>query len=122
MRKILILVSLLVAACSPTEPTVLTTSVDVDQSALAALLSDIDAITENDLPITEMTQLAVSTPMDGEQQERFVMVIAGDDEEVLFHIWREQQDWLHLYFSSTSKDLVAAIEKSNVVYARNDTS
>lgn len=95
---------------------------NVDQTALAALLNDIDAVTENELPIEEMIQLALTTPMDNEQQERFNMVFAGDNEDVLFHIWREQQDWLHLYFSSTSKNLIAAIETSSADYARDDTT
>ena len=39
MRKILILIVVLLAACTATEEEVLTTSVDVNQSELAALLA-----------------------------------------------------------------------------------
>jgi hypothetical protein len=119
MRKILILISVLLAACAAPEEEVLTTSVDVNQSDLAALLSAVDALSDNELPLDAMLELAVSTPMDDEKQERFAIAYNGSEEEILYHIWREQVDWVHVYFSSTSKNLVAAIEKANAAYARD---
>ncbi len=120
MRKFLILSAIFLAACTATEEEVLTTSVDVDQSQLPALLGDIDALADNALPVDKMLELAVSTPMDNEQQERFAIAFEGSDEEILFHVWREQVDWVHLYFSSTSKELIAALEKTKAAYARDD--
>ena len=120
MRKILILIVVLLAACTATEEEVLTTSVDVNQSELPALMGDIDTLADNAIPVDKMLELVVSTPMDDEQQDRFAFAFKGSDEEIQFHIWREQVDWVHLYFSSTSKELIAAIEKTNMAYARDD--
>ena len=120
MRKILILITVLLVACTATEEEVLTTSVDVNQSDLPALLGDINTIADNALPVDKMLELAESTKMDEEQQDRFTIAFNGSDEEILFHIWREQVDWVQLYFSSTSKDLIAALEKTNTAYARDD--
>ena len=122
MQKILILIAVLLAACTTSEDEVLTTSVDIDQSELPALLGDIDLIADNALAVDEMLELAVSTRMDEEQQDRFTLTFNGTDEEILFHVWREQVDWVHLYFSSTSRELIAALEKINVAYARDDDS
>ena len=119
MQKILILSAVLLAACTATEEEVLTTSVDVNQSDLAALLGDINTLADNALPVDKMLELAVSTQMDDEQQERIMFAFKGSDEEILFNIWREQVDWVHLYFSSTSKELIAALEKTNMAYARD---
>ena len=122
MQKLLILIAVLLAACTTTEDEVLTTSVDIDQSELPALLGDIDLIADNALAVDEILELAVSTRMDEEQQDRFTLTFKGTDEEILFHVWREQVDWVHLYFSSTSKELIAALDKINVAYARDDDS
>ncbi len=120
MRIIPILIAITLSACAPAEKEVLTTSVDIDQSELQALLNDIDSLSGNSLPVDEMLNLAISTPMDDEQQERFSFAFQGSDEEILFHVWREQVDWVHLYFSSTSKELIAALEKTNAAYTRDD--
>ncbi len=120
MRSILLFFALLLAACTATEEETFMTSVDVNQSELPALLSDIDTLADNALPIDKLLELAVSTPMDAEQQERFPFTFDGSGEEMLFHVWREQVDWVHLYFSSTSKELIAAIEKTNMEYAREE--
>lgn len=121
MRKIVILIfAVVAAACAPSEKEVLTTSVDVAQSQLEALLDEISALAENELDTEKMLQLAVSTPMDEELQDRFAVTFKGAEEEIQLHVWREQVDWVHLYFSSTSKELVTAIEKSNAKFAMSE--
>lgn len=122
MKNLLIVISLLLTGCSAAEKTVFTTSVNVDQTELHALLDAIDAIAENQLPVDEMLLLATSTPMDEEQQERYAISFQGGEEEILFHIWREQLDWVHLYFSSTSGGLIGTLEESNAAFARVDDS
>jgi hypothetical protein len=117
MRKLAVLVFVVLAACAPSEKEVLTTSVDVAQSQLEGLFDQINSLTENELDTDKMLQLAVSTPMDEEQQDRFAVTFNGSEEEIQLHIWREQVDWVHLYFSSTSKELVAAVEESNARFA-----
>jgi len=118
MRKILILFVVLLAACTATEKEVLTTSVDVDQKNVPALLAAIDKLTDNVLDVDGMLELAESTPMDEELQQRYAVKFSGSDEEILLHVWREQVEWVHLYFSSTSKELIDVIEKTNSAYAR----
>jgi len=120
MPKTLILLAILLAACTATEQEVITTSVDVDQSELPALLQDINTLADNTLPVDKILELAISTPMDDEVQDRFAFAFNDSDAEIQIHIWREQVDWLHLYFSSTSKELIAALEKTNMAYARDD--
>jgi len=120
MRIILIVIAVLLAACTAREAEVLTTSVDVNQSELPTLLGDIDTLTDNALPIQSILALVESTPMDEELQNRFTFTFNGSDEEIQLHVWREQVDWVHLYFSSTSTELITALQKTNMVYARED--
>lgn len=120
MRNLLLPIVVLLASCSASEQDVLTTSVDVDQSALPALLKEIDELADNALPVDEILNLAESTPMDEELQDRYEFVFQGSDEEIQIHVWREQVDWVHLYFSSTSQELITAIENRNSAYARTD--
>lgn len=117
IRTIAISVFAVLAACAPSDKEVLTTSVDVSQSQLEALFDQVDALTENELDTDEMLQLAVTTPMDEELQDRYAVTFKGSNEEIQLHVWREQVDWVHLYFSSTSKELITAIEASNEKFA-----
>ena len=120
MPKTLILLAVLLAACTATKQEVFTTSVDVDQSMLPALLQDIDTLAGNSLAVDKILELAKSTPMDDELQDRYAFVFNGSEEEIQIHIWREQVGWVHLYFSSTSKELITALEKTNTAHARDD--
>jgi hypothetical protein len=66
MPKTLILIAVLLAACTATEEEVITTSVDVDQLELPALLQDINTLAGNALPVDKILELAITTPMDDE--------------------------------------------------------
>ena len=66
MPKTLILIAVLLAACTATEEEVITTSVDVDQSELPALLQDINTLAGNALRVDKILELAITTPMDDE--------------------------------------------------------
>ena len=120
MPKTLILLVVLLTACTATEQEVITTSVDVDQSTLPALLQEIDTLADNALAVDKILELAKSTPMDDELQDRYAFMFNGSEEEIQIHIWREQVDWVHLYFSSTSKELIAELEKTSIAFARDD--
>jgi hypothetical protein len=120
MRYLPILIVLLLAACSPAEQEVLTTSVDVAESQLPSLLTNVDALTDDAVPVDELIALAAATPMDDELEQRFTVTYQGAQQEVQVHVWREQVDWVHLYFSSTSKDLITAIEATISGYAFDD--
>ena len=120
MRKLLLplLALLALGGCEPAAKEVLTYSVDVDEVRLQALLNDIDGLTENALPVDAIHTLALDTPMDEELQDRYQFAFNGRDEEVQIHVWREQVDWVHLYFSTTSPELKAALETTGETYAR----
>ena len=117
MRNIVFIALLALAACSPPgEPEVFTSSVDVDETAVSAALAALNAVTAVD--VGGLLTLTESTPMDDEQQQRFAVTFNGEETEILYHVWREQEDWVHLYFSSESEDLIAAIEAATTPLAR----
>ena len=110
MRFVTGLVVLFLAACSPGEPEIHTTSADVDLAAIPAMLAAIDSITDDELPTDELLALTTTVPMDEEKQQRIAVSYGGEETEVLYHVWREQADWVHVYASSSSRDLVNAVE------------
>ncbi len=109
---------LFLAACSPGEPETFTTSADVDMERIPAMLMAIDALTDNDVPFDALVELTNDTPMDQEDQLRFPVTFAGRETDMLYHVWREQEDWVHVYASSTDKGLVDAIEMSLDAFQR----
>ncbi len=98
MRKNCLLAAIvLLAACTaPSEPEVFTSSVDVDESSVALVLEALDGLTDNDIDVDGLLELAQTTAMDDEKQQRFAVSYMGEDTSVLFHVWREQEDWVHL--------------------------
>ena len=118
MRILLTFMVLFVASCSSSEPEVYSASVNVDLSVIGGLLTAIDQLTENDLDIDGLMAMTNSVPMDEEKQQRFPVKFGGDDAELMYHIWREQQDWVHVYVSSSSEVLIKAIERSAAPFAR----
>ena len=82
------------------------------------MLAALDELAENDLPVDELLELATSTPMDEETQLRFAFVYNGEETEMLVHFWREQVDWVHVYASSTSKNLITATESTIKTFER----
>jgi len=111
-RIVLGLVVMLVVACTPSEPETFTASANVDDVSIPAMLAAIDELTDNELPVDELLALTTSVSMDDEKQQRVAVSFGGEDTDMLIHIWREQVDWVHVYASSTSKDLVDAAEAS----------
>ena len=111
-RIVLGLVVMLVVACTPSEPETFTTSADVDDVSIPAMLAAIDGLTDNELPVDELLALTKSISMDDEKQQRVAVSFGGEETDMLIHIWREQVDWVHVYASSTSQDLVNAVEVS----------
>ena len=105
-------VVMLVVACTPSEPETFTTSANVDDVSIPAMLAAIDELTDNELPVDELLALTTSVSMDDEKQQRVAVSFGGEETDMLIHIWREQIDWVHVYASSTSQDLVSAVEAS----------
>jgi hypothetical protein len=120
MRIFPAIIAVLLVACTPGEPETYTTTANVDDASVPALLAAIDGLSDNDLPVAELTELSKSTKMDEEQQLRFPVSFKGEETDMLVHIWREQVDWVHVYASSSSQDLVSAVEAALQTFARPD--
>ena len=120
MRKIacLGLMALLAGCSSPGEPEVFTTSVNVDGESVLAVLTAVDQLTDNDIDVERLLELTETTKMDDEQQERFAVSFNGEETEILYHVWREQENWVHLYASSESESLIAALQAAMAPFAR----
>ena len=112
MRIVPGLVLLLIVTYTPSEAETFTTTANVDDASIPAMLAAIDGLTDNDLPVDELLALSNSTKMDDEKQKRFAVYYRGEETDMLIHIWREQVDWVHVYASSDSQDLVNAVEAS----------
>ncbi len=108
----------LLVGCSPSDPEMHTTSANVDDASISAMFSAIDGLTDNQLPVDELLAMTASVPMDEEKQQRIAAVFDGEETDMLIHIWREQVDWVHVYASSTSRDLVKAVEAGIEPFAR----
>ena len=110
MGIVTVWIAFFLVACGPSEPETYTTSADVDDVSIPTMLAAIDGLTDNELPVEELLAMTNSVPMDEEKQQRVAVVFRGDETDMLIHIWREQADWVHVYASSTSKDLVDAVK------------
>jgi hypothetical protein len=119
MHKLAIFALVLLAGCTePGEPEVFSTSVDVDGASVTAALAALNQLTANDIDIEQLLTLTETTKMDDEQQQRFDVSFESADTNVLYHVWREQETWVHLYFSSESEGLIEAIKTSLQPLAR----
>lgn len=118
MRSVAGLVVLFLVACTQGEPETYTTSADVDLESVPAMLATIQGIVDDELPIDEMLTLTNSVSMDDEKQQRIAVSFRGKDTELLYHVWREQAGWVHVYASSTSRDLVDAVKAGIRQYER----
>lgn len=118
MRIVAGFIVLLLLGCTPGEDEVFTTSANVDLASIPGMLAAIDDVTENDLAVGDLAELTNSVPLDEEKQERFVVSHNGVETELLYHVWREQADWVHVYASSTSKQLIDEVESSMQHFAR----
>ncbi|MDJ0709001.1 MAG: hypothetical protein QNJ14_01370 [Woeseiaceae bacterium] len=110
MRIVTGCAAIFLVACTPSEPETYTTSANVDDVSIPTLLAAVDGLTDNDLPVEDLLAMAQSVPMDEEKQQRVAVVFGGEETDMLIHIWREQADWVHVYASSTSQELVNAVE------------
>lgn len=118
MRIVSGLVVVLLVACTQSEPEMVMTSANIDDASVPAMLTALDAITDNDLPLDELLEMSKSTPMDEETQRRVPVSFKGQEADMLIHIWREQTDWVHFYASSTSQEFVNAVEAGMKPFAR----
>ena len=118
MRIIVGVLLVLLAACSPSEPETFTTSANVEDQRILAMLTAIDGVADNSLPVDDLLELTNTTPLDQERQLRFPVTFRGEETEILYHVWREQEDWVHVYASSTNEKLVDAVEAQLSAFER----
>ncbi len=119
MHKLAIFALVLLAGCTePGEPEVFTTSVDVDGASVTAALAALNQLTANDIDVERLLELTKTTKMDDEQQLRFAVTFNGEKTDILYHVWREQEGWVHLYASSESEGLVDALSTAMAPFAR----
>lgn len=118
MRTVAALLALLLVACSPGEPENHTASADVDMDRVPAMLTALDALSVSALPVDQLIELTRTTPIDEEQQLRFPLEFAGRDTDMLYHVWREQEGWVHVYASSTTKGLIDAVDETLATFER----
>ncbi len=110
MKTIFYIVLVLLVACSAPEETTYRTSASLDDAAvpgfLAALASGVDA----GVDVDALTALTDAVSMDEEKQEKFEVRSQGRSTTLVYHVWREQADWVHVYLWSPSEDLIAMVE------------
>ena len=98
MRYFLGILVMLVCACTSQEEVTHQASVNIDLSAVPMLLEAIDVLADNELDVAGLLSMTNSVTMDEEKQQKFALTFKGEDTELLYHVWREQVDWVHLYF------------------------
>jgi hypothetical protein len=118
MRATVALLVFFLTACSSPEPEDYTTSANVDDQRILAMLTAIDGLVDNALPVDDLLELTQTTSLDQEQQLRFPVSYRGEETEILYHVWREQEDWVHVYASSSNKRLVDAVEAQFSAFQR----
>ncbi len=99
-----------VSACQPAEPESHQVSTNISPEAVPGFLQAVDALVDNDLDVAGLSEFSASVPIDEEKQQKLEIVFRGDSTTVLYHVWRENVDTVHLYFSTPSEALAAAIE------------
>lgn len=105
-----ILTIVMISACQPTEQETHQVSTNMNLEAVPGFLQTVDALVDNDLDVTGLSEFSTSIPVDEEKQQKLAIVYRGDETTILYHVWRENIDTVHLYFSTPSEDLAAAIE------------
>ncbi|MDX1507595.1 MAG: hypothetical protein R3358_04905 [Woeseiaceae bacterium] len=118
MRKLIILAALAIAGCAERDAERYTATVDVDMSAVEAMLTAMDSATDSSIDVRALVEMTTSVPMDAEKQADLVIRVDGRDVEMFYHVWREQPDWVHIYASSTSRELVDAVQAAIAPFAR----
>ena len=77
---------------------------------MPAFLASLDQATDSTIDVDALVMLTESVSIDEEKQQRFAVIVNGADTELLYHVWREQQDWVHLYLSTPSSALAQLVE------------
>ena len=111
MRALFCIIMIItLSACQPAEQETHQVSTNITVEAVPGFLQTVDALVDNDLDVAGLSEFSTSIPVDEEKQQEIEVVFQGNKTTVLYHVWRENVDTVHLYFSTPSEDLAAAIE------------
>lgn len=111
------LICLAIVACQPADPKTYQASTNLKVQAVPGFLHAVDALVDSDLDVAGLVEFGASVPVDDEKQQKIAVVYQQDDTMVLYHVWRENADSVHLYFSTPSEGLAAAIESEMERYS-----
>lgn len=120
MKVVAGFVALLLVGCSSGDQEVYKSSANVDVASIPAMLDAIDGVVDSDLAVGDLIALTNSVPLDEEKQERIVVLHKGGETDFLYHVWREQADWVHVYISGPSEELITTIDRSIQSFSRSD--
>ena len=111
MRTLLFVAALLLVGCAPAEEENHQVTGDVDLAHIPALLTEL-ADSVGGVDVESLVALTGSVAMDAEKQEKLQVSYGGASTTLVYHVWREQADWVHLYFSTPSAELAALTENT----------
>ncbi|MEL7447584.1 MAG: hypothetical protein AAFN78_00150 [Pseudomonadota bacterium] len=110
MKALLVPFVLLLFACSPSEPENITVTGNVTDDAVPVFLAALNLATDSAVDVDALVTLTESVSIDEEKQQKFAVTVNGTDTELLYHVWREQQGWVHLYLSTPSSALAQLVD------------
>ncbi len=117
MRTLIVVAALLLIGCAPTEEESHQVTGDVDLARVPALLAELAGSVDG-VDVEGLVALTDSVAMDAEKQEKLSVSHDGASTTLVYHVWREQADWVHLYFSTPSAELAAFTEATLQRYER----
>ncbi|MEM9301163.1 MAG: hypothetical protein AAGE01_03575 [Pseudomonadota bacterium] len=120
MRWVLIMLLAGLVACGGDAPEEVQTTVDVADEDVARVFAAVADLTEAGVDAPALAAMARNTKLDTETEDRFAVRYAGAETELMIHVWREQTDGVHLYFTSPSADLIEAIDGLSARFERSD--
>lgn len=118
MKRFVAPLVVILYACTAEEEASHTASVNVDLSAMPAVLAAVDGVTENAMDISSLLAMSQSVSLDQEKQQIVPVSFGGRQTELMIHVWREHADWVHLYFQTPSSALIDALKTATAPFAR----
>ena len=107
-------------ACQPAEEAeVHRTSGTVALAAVPDFLARVDALAQG-LDVAALGEMTASVPLDEEKQALQEVIYEGEDTTLVYHVWREHADSVHLYFATPSPGLAEALEAELAAHGTAD--
>lgn len=111
MRGLILFALVLLGACAQEpEPEEHTVNFDLDDETVMSFLQQMNSMAGGTLDVQALNELGRGLAVDTEDQMRLKVSYQEKDTELLYHVWREQADWVHIYLSSPSGELITALD------------